>query len=44
MKTNSWKEGQEISCHENIAEHFINKGIASDPEEKQNTNPKKPKK
>lgn len=30
MKSNNWKEGQEINVHENIAEHYIKNGIASD--------------
>lgn len=37
MKSNSWKEGQEISIHENIAEYYILKGIATDPESEQVT-------
>lgn len=29
MKTNDWKQGQEISCSETVAELFISKGIAT---------------
>lgn len=32
MNTNTWKEGQEITCHENLAIDFINRGIATDPD------------
>jgi len=28
MKSNNWKAGEKISCHPNIAEDFIKKGIA----------------
>lgn len=28
MKSNNWIEGQEIECHENIGNYFIEKGIA----------------
>lgn len=31
MKCNSWKEGQEIEIHENLATHFVLKGIAKWP-------------
>jgi len=30
LKSNHWKEGQEISCHPNIAAMFIEKGIATE--------------
>lgn len=35
VKGNDWKEGQEITCHENIAELFVKNGWAksSDGEE-----------
>lgn len=35
MPSNSWKEGEEISCHEVIAEDFIKRGIATDSEASQ---------
>jgi len=46
MKTNNWKEGQEIECHENLAKDFIKRGIAIDPNEvvKEVEEPKKTKK
>ena len=44
MPVNSWKEGQEISCHENIAAEFIKRGIATDGEVPKTTKePKAPK-
>lgn len=30
MKTNSWSEGQEISCSNEVAALFIEKGIATE--------------
>jgi len=35
MPTNSWAEGQEIECHDNIAKLFIERGIAIDPKNKE---------
>lgn len=32
LPSNDWEEGQEIECHENLAAHFIETGIAEDPE------------
>lgn len=34
LPTNDWKEGQEISVHENLATDFIKRGIVEGPEEK----------
>jgi hypothetical protein len=42
LKCNKWVEGQEISCHENLAKNFIERGLCS--EEKQETKVKTSKK
>ncbi len=31
LACNDWEEGQEITCHENIGNHFIEVGYATEP-------------
>lgn len=44
LKTNNWIEGQEIECSESLANHFIERGIAIDPEKGVKPKEVKPKK
>jgi hypothetical protein len=33
LKTNNWKEGQEIECHENLANDFLKNGLVQEQKE-----------
>ena len=32
LPQNTWKEGTEVKCHENLAKHFIKHGLCIEPE------------
>lgn len=44
LKSNGWKEGQEIECHENLANDFLKNGLAQEQKEEKQIKTKTNKK